>query len=48
MMRSKWAAEWETQKSELYESHKKLHKIVIEHEDIELKREELDEKVQNI
>lgn len=47
-MRAKWAEDWETQRSEIGENHKKLHKIVQEHEDIELKREELEEKVQAV
>ena len=47
-MRSKWAAEWEAQKSEIYENHKKVQKIILEQEDIQIKRDSLDEAVQHI
>lgn len=47
-MRSKWASEWDSQHAELYDGHKKLNKLITEHEDIELRRTELEEKVQSI
>lgn len=48
LMRSKWAADWENQKAEILECHKKLNKVMVEQEDIELKRDEMEEKVMAI
>lgn len=30
-MRNKWAEDWDSQKAELLEHHKKISKIVLEH-----------------
>lgn len=39
LMRTKWASDWDSQKAQLLENHKKVNKITLEHEDIELKRQ---------
>ncbi len=47
-MKLKWNAEWEEQHAEIMDTKKKLSKIMQDQEDIELKRQELDEKLQTV
>ena len=44
-LRQKWEGEWEGTQNELAEQKKRVHKLWEEHEDVELGREELGEKV---
>lgn len=47
-LRNKWGAEWDRHSEELAEQRKRLAKFAEQHEDVEIARQELEEKVQGL